>query len=109
MGKGNAYVQFWARLTFETEHIVKYLAEHDDLTGAPWRPNFFYPEDARNGYMIFPIAKECGEFGFYTLDPEFWINVHQHRIKPGVEFRLGATREHRHAVGIVTRVSDSMV
>jgi hypothetical protein len=63
MSYGPAHVQFWARLTFVNEHAENYVKSHDDLSKAPWRPEFYYKDENRQTYMIWPIAREGDEFG----------------------------------------------
>jgi len=96
---------FWARLTFTSAYAQEYVEKQDDLSGAPWRPGFFYVGESRNGYMIVPVAKEGDEFGMFALSPDFWENMHSHRIKPRVEFVLGSSLEHIQATGVVTRLA----
>jgi hypothetical protein len=55
--------------------------------------------------MIVPVAKEGDEFGMFALSPDFWENMHSHRIKPRVEFVLGSSLEHIQATGVVTRLA----
>ena len=104
MSQYTAHVQFWARLTFLSEHSKNYVDGQEDLIQAPWRPGFFYEGETKEGYLIWPMARDGEEFGFFTLNPEFWEKVHFGRVKPGVKFRLGSGR-HTQATGIVTRVT----
>lgn len=97
-------IYFWATLRFENEQLLQWLASQVDLSRAPWRPSFFYPGERAQGYMIFPIAREGEEFGFHALNPEFWENVHRHRLKVGSTFLLGLTTERLQATGAVTRI-----
>jgi hypothetical protein len=85
-------VYFWAKVTFEEG---KSLAPNG-------RPDFFYPDNHRQGYLIWPIDRTSNEWSFCVLDPEFWEKVHVHRIIPGCEFELWAGQ--LIAKGIVTKV-----
>ena len=97
-------VHFWARLEFVSESSKTFLESHEDLSKAPWRPSFFYPDVEKQGFMIFPVAREGDEYGMFVLSPDFWENVHRQRIKPGVEFTLGAAPSMVMAKGMVTRL-----
>ena len=103
MSQYTAYVQFWARLTFVSEPTKVYLDSHADLSKAPLRTDFFYEDETKQGYMIWPIARDGEEFGFFTLNSEYWEKVHVGRVVPGVKFRLQAG-QHVQATGVVTRV-----
>jgi hypothetical protein len=98
--------QFWAKLTFEDKATEEYLRGEEDLSKAPWRPGFFYPDIIKQGYFIFPVARDGDEFGFFAMNQEFWNNLHRHKIKPGLEFSLGPVRDRLCARGIVTRLAE---
>lgn len=94
---------FWARLEFLSDASKAYVESQTDLSKAPWRPGFFYPDVQRQGFDIFPIARDGDEYGMYALSKDFWENFHVPRIVPGVEFELGM-RPNIVAKGVVTRI-----
>lgn len=97
---------FWASLEFLNPAVKSYLEGIHDLSGAPWRPGFFYPDIVRQGYDIFPIAREGEEYGMYAISAEFWENFHKDRIQPGMPFSLGVGIGTPVANGVVTRLGN---
>ena len=107
MSEYRVHVQFWAKLTFENKKLEQYISDQADLSKALWRPNFVYDLNSKEGYKIWPIARNGDEFGFFALNPEIWMNVHQMKIQPGVEFFLSPSSKGVAAKGVVTHLEES--